>query len=125
VLLNCLQLVLRLPSVAGGACDHISHVGKETSMPEVIAIGETMLLAVPPRPDRLRHSPSVLLKMGGAESNVAIGLARLGITSAWGGLLGNDEPGQLVLDRIRVEGVDTTAVRRVPDAPTDCTCASR
>jgi 2-dehydro-3-deoxygluconokinase len=87
-------------------------------MPEVMAVGETMLLAVPPRPDRLRHSASVLLKMGGAESNVAIGLARLGVSSAWGGLLGDDEPGQLVLDRIRAEGVDTTAVRRLPGHPT-------
>ena len=87
-------------------------------MPEVMTIGETMLLAVPPRPDRLRHSGSVLLKIGGAESNVAIGLARLGIPSAWAGLLGDDEPGQLVLDRIRAEGVDTTGVRRVPGHPT-------
>jgi 2-dehydro-3-deoxygluconokinase len=87
-------------------------------MPEVMAVGETMLLAVPPRPDRLRHSASVLLKMGGAESNLAIGLARLGVSSAWGGLLGDDEPGQLVLDRIRAEGVDTTAVRRLPSHPT-------
>lgn len=87
-------------------------------MPEVMAVGETMLLAVPPRPDRLRHSASVLLKMGGAESNVAIGLARLGVSAAWGGLLGDDEPGQLVLDRIRAEGVDTTPVRRVAGHPT-------
>jgi len=87
-------------------------------VPEVMAIGETMLLAVPPRPDRLRHSASVLLKIGGAESNVAIGLARLGIPSAWAGLLGDDELGQLVLDRIRAEGVDTSAVRRVPGSPT-------
>lgn len=87
-------------------------------MPEVMAVGETMLLAVPPRPDRLRHSSSVLLKVGGAESNVAIGLARLGFSAAWAGLLGEDEPGQVVLDRIRAEGVDTSGVRRVPDRPT-------
>lgn len=89
-----------------------------TPAPEVITIGETMLLAVPPRPDRLRHSGSVLLKIGGAESNVAIGLARLGISVAWSSALGDDEPGQLVLDRVRAEGVDTSAVRRVPGHPT-------
>lgn len=86
--------------------------------PQVVCVGESMLLAVPPAPGRLRHAPSVLLKMGGAESNVAIALARLGIPSAWAGLLGDDEPGHLVLDRIRAEGVDTRAARRVPGRPT-------
>ncbi len=86
--------------------------------PAVVCIGESMMLAVPPSPGRLRHAPSVLLKIGGAESNVAIALARLGISSAWAGLLGDDEPGALVLDRIRAEGVDTCAVRRVHGRPT-------
>ena len=86
--------------------------------PEVVTIGESMLLAVPPSPGRLRHAASVLLKMGGAESNVAIGLARLGVRAAWMGLLGDDEPGQLVLDRIRAEGVDTRGVRRLEGHPT-------
>lgn len=85
---------------------------------QVVTIGESMLLAVPPAPGRLRHAPSALLKMAGAESNVAIGLARLGIRSAWAGLLGDDEPGRLVLDRIRAEGVDTTGARFVSGLPT-------
>ncbi len=88
------------------------------SSPAVVCIGESMMLAVPPAPGRLRHTPSVLLKTGGAESNVAIALARLGVRSAWAGLLGDDEPGHLVLDRIRAEGVDTSAVRRVARRPT-------
>ncbi|HEX6515710.1 MAG TPA: sugar kinase [Nocardioidaceae bacterium] len=85
---------------------------------QVVTIGESMLLAVPPAPGRLRHAPSVLLKMAGAESNVAIGLARLGVRVAWAGLLGDDEPGRLVLDRIRAEGVDTSGARLVPGRPT-------
>lgn len=84
----------------------------------VVAMGESMLLAVPPSPGRLRHASSVLLKVGGAESNVAIGLARLGVEAAWVGVLGDDEPGQLVLDRIRAEGVDTSGVRRLEGRPT-------
>jgi 2-dehydro-3-deoxygluconokinase len=86
--------------------------------PQVLAVGETMMLAVPPTSGRLRHAASVLLKIGGAESNVAIALARLGVPSAWAGLLGDDEPGELVLGRIRAEGVDTSAVRRVPGRST-------
>ena len=86
--------------------------------PAVVTAGETMLLGVPPRPGRLRHARSLELGIGGAESNVAIGLSRLGVPARWVSLLGDDEPGQLVLDRVRAEGVETSAVRRVPDRPT-------
>lgn len=87
-------------------------------MPDVITAGETMVLGVPARPGRLRHSGSLELKIGGAESNVAIALSRLGVSAGWASYLSADEPGQLVLDRIRAEGVDTSQVRRLPDTRT-------
>ncbi len=89
--------------------------GKEL---DVVTAGETMVLGVPPRPGRLRHAGSLELKIGGAESNLAIALSRLGLSAGWAGFLGDDEPGQLVLDRIRAEGVDTSRVRRLVDHPT-------
>ncbi|HEY6713216.1 MAG TPA: sugar kinase [Rubrobacter sp.] len=85
---------------------------------DVITAGETMVLGVPPRPGRLRHAGSLELKIGGAESNLAIALSRLGLSAGWAGYLGEDEPGQLVLDRIRAEGVDTSQVRRIMERPT-------
>jgi 2-dehydro-3-deoxygluconokinase len=85
---------------------------------DVITAGETMVLGVPPRPGRLRHAGSLELKIGGAESNLAIALSRLGLSAGWAGYLGDDEPGQLVLDRIRAEGVDTSQVRRIERLPT-------
>jgi len=87
-------------------------------VPRVITAGETMLLGLPPRPGLLRHSHALELKVGGAESNVAIALSRLGISSGWVSFLGDDEVGQLVLDRVRGEGVDTSRVRRLGDHPT-------
>ena len=85
---------------------------------DVVTVGETMVLGVPPRPGRLRHATGLELKIGGAESNLAIALSRLGLSAGWASYLGDDEPGQLVLDRVRAEGVDTTRVRRVQDHPT-------
>jgi 2-dehydro-3-deoxygluconokinase len=85
---------------------------------DVITAGETMVLGVPPRPGRLRHAGSLELKIGGAESNLAIALSRLGLSAGWAGYLGDDEPGQLVLHHIRAEGVDTSQVRRVREHPT-------
>ena len=87
-------------------------------MPSVITAGETMVLGVSARSGRLRHAASLELKIGGAESNVAIALSRLGISAGWASFLGDDEPGQLVLDRVRAEGVDTSQVRRLQDHPT-------
>jgi 2-dehydro-3-deoxygluconokinase len=84
----------------------------------VITAGETMALVVPTSPGRLRHATSLVLSIGGAESNLAIGLARLGIPSTWVSVLGDDELGELVLHRVRAEGVDTSAVRRIADRPT-------
>lgn len=95
----------------------VSATGTEP-LPAVVTAGETMLVGVPPRPGRLRSATSLEIKVAGAESNVAIGLARLGVTARWVSLLGDDEPGQVVLDRVRAEGVDTSGVRRVPGLPT-------
>lgn len=86
--------------------------------PELVTAGETMVLGLPPSPGRLRHAASLELKIAGAESNVAIALSSLGLHVVWASLLGEDEPGQFVLDRIRAEGVDTSRVRRLQDAHT-------
>lgn len=85
---------------------------------EVVTAGETMLLGTPAHPGRLRHAASLELKIGGAESNLAIALSRLGVSAGWVSCLGDDEPGQLVLDRIRGEGVDVSRVRRLEGYPT-------
>ena len=84
----------------------------------VITAGETMVLGTPPQPGRLRHAPHLELKIGGAESNLAIALSRLGVSAGWVSYLGEDEPGQLVLDRVRAEGVETSRVRRLEEYPT-------
>ncbi|HEY6750366.1 MAG TPA: sugar kinase [Rubrobacteraceae bacterium] len=85
---------------------------------EVITAGETMVLGTPAQPGRLRHAASLELRIGGAESNLAIALSRLGVSAGWVSCLGEDEPGQLVLDRIRGEGVDVSRVRRLEEYPT-------
>lgn len=86
-------------------------------MPEVITLGETMAVLAPAHPGRLRHSAQLSLHVGGAESNVAVSLARLGVPSGWVSALGNDELGELVLARLRGEGVDCSRVSRC-EAPT-------
>lgn len=86
-------------------------------MPEVIAVGETMAVLTPTRPGRVAASRTLHLGVGGAESNVAISLARLGVASGWISAVGQDELGDLVLNTVRGEGVDCAHVTR-SEAPT-------
>ncbi len=82
----------------------------------VVTIGETMALLT--APSKGLHSGSCLpIGIGGAESNVAIGLARLGIASTWISRLGADAFGDLVTREIRAEGVRVIA-HQDPQAPT-------
>ncbi len=50
---------------------------------EVVTMGETMLRLSPPAYGRLEHTDALDLHVGGAESNVAVALARLGRRAAW------------------------------------------
>jgi 2-dehydro-3-deoxygluconokinase len=86
--------------------------------PRVVTAGESMALVIPGASGRLRHATCLSLSIAGAESNVAIGLCRLGIAASWVSALGDDELGELVLHRIRAEGVDTGAICRVASHPT-------
>ncbi|RBP91466.1 5-dehydro-2-deoxygluconokinase [Cytobacillus firmus] len=85
---------------------------------DVVTIGETMALFTPNEEGMLRHTHSFSMKFGGAESNVAIGLSRLGHRSRWISRLGEDEFGDAMLSFIRGEGVDVSYVTRDQSAPT-------
>ncbi|MFC1439490.1 sugar kinase [Streptacidiphilus sp. N1-10] len=87
-------------------------------MPGLVTLGETMAVLGSPRPGPLRHAPHLELSIGGAESNVAIGVRRLGHPAAWIGRVGADEFGALVLERLRAEQVEVSGALVDPDAPT-------
>lgn len=87
-------------------------------MAEVVTFGETMVLLIPRDNGPLRHAAEFKKHVGGAESNVAVGLARLDRDVAWFSRLGADPHGEYVECFVRGEGVDTEAVVRDPDAPT-------
>lgn len=89
----------------------------ETGRTDVVCIGETMALFNAQQSGPLPHSRSFNLGMGGAESNVAIALTRLGARAAWVGRLGSDSLGDVILHELRGEGVLVHASRD-PEAPT-------
>lgn len=56
--------------------------------------------------------------MGGAESTVAVGVARLGRSAGWISCLGDDEFGKYVLNIMQGERVDTSQVKVSSTSPT-------
>lgn len=87
-------------------------------MIDVLTFGETLVSITASDIGPLMVGARMQLSIAGAESNVAIGLARLGHRVRWTGCVGNDEFGEIILRTLRAEGIDTTLARTVPDAPT-------
>lgn len=87
-------------------------------VPELVTLGETMVVLAATVLGPMRYSETFRRAAGGAESNVAIGVVRLGHTAGWISRLGDDELGRYLLATIRGEGVDVSQVRLDPDAPT-------
>ncbi|OBR68521.1 2-dehydro-3-deoxygluconokinase [Paenibacillus oryzae] len=86
--------------------------------PQIITFGESMALFMPPEHKAIERAASLEQGFGGAESNVAIGLARLGSSVGWFGALGNDPFGKIILKALRGEGVDTSRAKMSDEAPT-------
>ena len=76
---------------------------------DVVTVGESLGLLSSEEPGALRHGSRMRLTFGGAESNVAIGVARLGGAAGWIGRLGADAVGALILRELRAESVQTHA----------------
>ena len=72
-------------------------------MSGLVTIGETMGLFTAAEPGR--RADRFRLGIGGAESNVAIGMARLGAHATWIGRVGQDTAGDLVRRELTAEGV--------------------
>jgi 2-dehydro-3-deoxygluconokinase len=85
--------------------------------PYVLTFGETMALMRSDQVGPLAHASTLSLGIGGSESNVAIGLQRLGVQAVWCGRVGADSLGNLVEREIRAEGVDVR-IAVDPSAPT-------
>lgn len=83
-------------------------------MPEVLTMGETMAVFVPETSGPLRYRVKYDLKSAGAESNVAVGLSKLGHPAAYISRVGTDEMGSYIRNALRAEGVDITYVKQDP-----------
>jgi len=95
-----------------------THTGPQMFQPEMITFGETMALMMPTSSKGIEYSPQFNGLFGGAESNVAIGVARLGHNAGWFSRMGKDPLGAMILKKIRGEGVDVSRAQLTTEAPT-------
>lgn len=87
-------------------------------MAEVISLGECMLLVYPAEPVGLEVCNDLRIDMAGAESNLCIGLSRLGHQALFISRLGDDPFGARIREQLAHEGLDTRALIADPAAPT-------
>jgi len=85
---------------------------------DVVTIGESMIVLTPTSDGFMRNASHFTKKIGGAESNVAVGLARLGHKAGWISMLGDDEFGKAILAFLKGENVDVSQVTFDNEAPT-------
>lgn len=87
--------------------------------PRVICLGEVLF-------DRLADQPGLPVEQvkswtdypGGAPANVATALVKLGTEAAFVGCVGEDEPGEILVDLLKTIGVNPAGIQRHATAPT-------
>ncbi|PEC50980.1 2-dehydro-3-deoxygluconokinase [Bacillus sp. AFS077874] len=73
---------------------------------DVITFGEAMAMFIADKPGFLHEIDQFTRELAGAETNVAIGLTKLGLRSGWASKVGNDAFGKFIINRLKCENVD-------------------
>ena len=79
-------------------------------MVDIVTLGETMLRLSPVSVSSLEESQQFQVDVAGAESNVAVGLARMGLPTGWISKLVDNAVGRLIAKRIAWHGVDISRI---------------
>ncbi|MFM1920512.1 MAG: hypothetical protein RLZZ303_2146 [Candidatus Hydrogenedentota bacterium] len=87
--------------------------------PQLVTLGELLVDFIGhPRAERLADVDSFSPKPGGAPANVAVGAQRLGLPSAFLGMVGRDAFGAMLRETLIREGVETRGLRETSSQPT-------
>ena len=84
-------------------------------MSAVLCVGEALISLTPPTGTSLDTAKELVVSTGGAEVNVAVHLARLGVPTRFAGRVGADAFGTRLRHTLRAAGVDTHFLEEDPD----------
>ena len=79
-------------------------------MATVVGIGEAMIRLAPPPGESLESAAALAVQVGGAEANVCVALARLGVATAWISRLPSNPLGRRIAEAVRAAGVDDAGI---------------
>lgn len=85
---------------------------------DVMTFGESMAMFYANETGGLHEAASFSKALAGAETNVAVGLSRLGFRVGWMSKVGADSLGTFILNELKKEGVDISEVKRSADRQT-------
>jgi len=86
---------------------------------QILAIGEILVdFIVADGATTLDAAETFVARSGGAPANASVALARLGLDSAFCGVVGNDQFGSRLQAELAAEGVDTSRLRQTNEAAT-------
>ena len=86
--------------------------------PEILSFGEAMTMFVAESPGELAEVERFQRRIAGADTNVAIGLARLGFRVGWLSRVGDDGFGTFIRRTLEAEGLDCRHLRTDSERPT-------
>ncbi|WP_347108979.1 sugar kinase [Paenarthrobacter sp. S56] len=87
-------------------------------MLSAVCLGETMAMLTPVQAVPLHEASELHFGIGGAESNVAMGFAAMGLDTHWVSRVGNDGFGTRILNDLNEHGVGVSGVEVDPVRPT-------
>lgn len=92
---------------------------EQSSAGQILAMGEILVdFIVVDGATTLRSANTFVARSGGAPANASVAVARLGLASAFCGIVGDDEFGSRLQAELAAEGVDTSRLRQSGDAAT-------
>ncbi len=86
--------------------------------PEVVTLGECMILVYPTKPVEISIAENLNFDLAGAESNFAIALSRLNHSTRFISRVGNDPFGEFIRSKLTDEGVCLDSLGVDDNAPT-------
>ncbi|GHC38384.1 sugar kinase [Aidingimonas halophila] len=89
-----------------------------STAPELLSFGEAMTLFIADRPGDMTDIETFQRRIAGADTNVAIGLARLGFHVGWVSRVGDDSFGQYLRKTLEGEGLDCRHLINDSEHPT-------
>jgi 2-dehydro-3-deoxygluconokinase len=96
--------------------------GEAVSTGVVLGVGEPIIALIPTDSVGLQAAEQLFVAVGGAEVNVAVALAQLGIPSRVAGRVGDDPFGRRIVATLDAAGVETHCVETDPERRTALYC---